>query len=134
MSHPATALKTAVAQRLATDAAVLALLRHPKVHVDPPKAEAFPHVVLETGATTDAGSATEEGHATEIIVRIVARHTGTAEPLAIAAAIEASLAGLPPGLDGHRLVNLVHRGTETRTRADGAVVATMRWRAVTEVT
>jgi hypothetical protein len=133
MSHPAEALKAAIAQHLQANAPVMALLRQPKVHTEPPRAEAYPHVVLETGATRDAGSGTEDGHATELLLRIVTRHTGTAEAHAIAEAVEAALRTLPAALSGHRLINLVHQGTEARTGKTGLATATMRWRAVTEV-
>lgn len=134
MSHPATAARAAIRARLEATPAVMALLRQPKIHPDPPAAEAFPFITFEGGETRDAGSSTETGHVTDLALIITTRHGGTTEGLAIAAAVEAALEAPLGASDGHRFVNLVVRGTEPRLAKTGAVArVTMRLRLVSEV-
>jgi hypothetical protein len=134
MSHPVTAAKAAIRARLEATPAVMALLRQPKIHVDPPAAEAFPFIAFEVGETRDAGSSTEAGHVTDLALVISTRHGGTAEGLAIAAAVEAALETPLGMLDGHRFVNLTVRATEARPpRSGGVARLAMRLRVASEV-
>ncbi len=134
MSSPVVALKEAIRARLQSDASVLALLREPKVYLDPPRHAAFPHAAFVSATTRENGTASDDGHATELGLAIWSRGAGSAEGLAVADAVAASLAGLPAAFSGHRLVNLMVLSIEPTALKDGETWrALMRIRAVTEV-
>lgn len=134
MTSPVAALKDAIRARLQADAGVLALLRGPKVHLDPPRHAAFPYAAFVSAIARENGTASDDGHATELGLAIWCRGGGSAEGLAVADAIGASLAGLPTDLTGHRLVNIMVLAVEPTPLKDGETWRVlMRIRAVTEV-
>ena len=134
MTAPVNALKEAIRTRLQADPGVLALMREPKIFLDPPKHAAFPHVAFVSATVRENGTGSDEGHATELGLGVWCRGNGSGEGLAVADAIAASLAGLPAALAGHRLVNLVLLSVEPTALKDGETWRVlMRLRAVTEV-
>ncbi|MCA3563114.1 MAG: DUF3168 domain-containing protein [Methylocystis sp.] len=134
MTSPAAALKEAIRARLAADAGVLALLREPKVHLDPPRHVAYPFIACGEASQRDNGTSSEDGHITELAFAIWSRGGGSAEGLAIADAAVASLTASPLSAAGHRVVNLVVLGVQPQPlKEPDSWRTTIRLRIVTEV-
>ncbi len=134
MTSPIVALKTAIQARLAADAAVLALIRAPKVHAEPPKHPTYPFLAFVAAEARENGTSSDDGHVVELSLGCFTRGTGSGEGAMIGEAVRRSLAGLGPALTGHRLVNLVVRSVEPVAQRDGESWRTLvRIRAVTEV-
>jgi Protein of unknown function (DUF3168) len=107
MAHVIQALKTGIVSHLAASAPVLALLRAPKVFVDPPRPAAYPFVVVTVRESRDAGCAAIAGHETHLVVAVHGRHAaGLAEVLALGEAVANALVALPPVQGGHRVATL----------------------------
>ncbi|MGL4635985.1 MAG: DUF3168 domain-containing protein [Beijerinckiaceae bacterium] len=135
MSAPIVALKNAMKAHLATDTALLALIREPKIYADPPRHAAFPHLAFVAAEARENGTSSDDGHLIDMTLGVWNRHGGSAEGLAVAAAVSKALETLPPQLAGHRLVNLIVRAVEPQPLKDGETWRTsLRLRAVTEVT
>ena len=134
MNSPVLALQEAVFAALGADTELAALLGGPKIFDGPPRNEAAPYVHLGEARCRDWSTATEAG--AEIVFAVVAwsRQPGRAEGLAIAEQVRAVLAGAALAIQGHRLVNLTHVGTETgrAEKPEGRRVVS-RFRAVVEV-
>jgi hypothetical protein len=134
MTSPIAALKEAIRAQLQADAGVLALLREPKVYLDPPRNAAFPYAAFISAASRENGTGSDEGDATELGLAVFCRGNGSAEGLAVAEAVAGALAGMPAALGGHRLVNLIVLAVEPNPLKDGETWRVlMRLRAVTEV-
>jgi Protein of unknown function (DUF3168) len=138
MTSPILSLKQAIRTRLVADAGVLALLRTPKITDDPVWDSALPHISFGAVEARENGTSSDDGHVIDLTLVVTARENGSAEALAIADAIGASLRGLPATLAGHRLVNLTLRAVEPQqvksgTRAGETYRVLIRIRAVTEV-
>lgn len=134
MISPVVALKDAIRVTLMSDAAVLVLLREPKVFADPPKHAAFPYIAFVAAEAQENGTATDDGHLTNLTLGAWARHGGSSESLMVAAAIEGALRSIPQTLNGHHLVNLTVRSVEPTQLKDGETWRCLvRLRAVTEV-
>ena len=138
MTSPIQALRTAIRARLAADAALLALLRAPKIYDDPPRDAALPHVSFGVAEARENGTSSDEGHSTDLSLVVTARENGSAEALAVADAVSASLRALPSALTGHRLVNLIIRTVEPQAVKSGSRIGEtyrvlIRMRAITEV-
>jgi hypothetical protein len=113
---------------------VLALLRAPKVFVDPPRHVAFPHIAFISAIARENGTCSDEGHVVDIALGVWSRGKGSGEGLALASAAAAVLPAMPPALPGHRLVNLIVLSVEPASLADKETWRIeIRIRAVTEV-
>lgn len=127
------ALQAAIHAALAGDAELVGLLGGARIYDRAPRGAAHPFV-----AFGEAGARPVDGDLPPLVEHRLALEVhstapGRAEAAAIAARIEAVLSAALP-LDGHRLVSLrlADRGMrEARDRR--SVVATLRFRAVTEV-
>lgn len=134
MSAPLVAIKTAIRTHLLANAAVLALLREPKIYADIPRHAAFAHIAFIAGEARENGTSSDDGHLMDLSLGIWSRQGGSVEGLAIAEAVTVALGSLPKMLDGHRLVNLLVRSVEPSLQKDGETWRILlRLRAVTEV-
>jgi hypothetical protein len=135
MTSPIVALKQAIMQQLAADAPLVALLRGAtKIHADPARHAAFPHLAFVAAEARENGTSSDDGHVIDLSLAAFSRHGGSVEALEIAAAAEAAIRSLPAALSGHRLINLAIRATEPVALRDGeSWRALLRLRAVTEV-
>ncbi|MGL5115889.1 MAG: DUF3168 domain-containing protein [Beijerinckiaceae bacterium] len=135
MTSPIVALKQAVATHLGGSAPLVALLKGAnKIHADPPRHAAFPHLAFVAAETRENGTSSDDGHVIDLTFAAFTRHTGSAEALEIVAAVETALRTMPATLTGHRLVNLITRAAEPIVLKDGeSWRALLRIRAVTEV-
>lgn len=127
------ALRAALFQRLAADAALGALLGGPKIYDEPPRAAVPPYVALGRVETSDVagdGAALDE-HL--ISLEVFSREGGLAEALKAADRVVRLLDGAGLSLDGFRLANLAWRFTSADRAATGGLRrAEVAFRAVTE--
>ncbi|MGL4240183.1 MAG: DUF3168 domain-containing protein [Beijerinckiaceae bacterium] len=134
MTSPIVALKEAIRIRLAADPAVLALIRAPKVHPEPPKHPTFPFLAFVTAEARENGTATDDGHVVDLTLGVFTRGTGSGEGAEIAEAARLSLAAAALAPPDHRVVNLIVRSVEPVAQRDGESWRTLvRIRATTEV-
>jgi hypothetical protein len=134
MTSPIVALKTAIQAQLAADAGVLALLRAPKVHAEPPRHPTYPYLAFVAAEARENGTSSDDGHVVELSLGVFTRGTGSNEGAEIGEAVRLSLAGLGSSLSGHRLANLIVRSVEPVAQRDGESWRTLvRIRSVTEV-
>jgi hypothetical protein len=134
MTSPIVALKDAIQVRLAADAAVLALIRAPKVHAEPPRHPTYPYLAFIAAEARENGTSSDDGHVVELSLGCFTRGTGSGEGAEIGEAVRVSLAAAALVLSGHRLVNLIVRSVEPVAQRDGeSWRALVRIRAVTEV-
>ena len=134
MSSPVTALREAIRTALLAAPPVLALLREPKIHADPPRHVAFPHIAFVAASARENGTGSDDGHIVTLSIGIWCRGKGSDEGLALAAAVAGALPTAPLTLTGHRLVNLVLLSVEPEALTDReSWRILLRLRAVTEV-
>ncbi len=133
MTSPIVALKEALGARLAADGAVLALIRAPKVHPEPPRNPTYPFFAFVAAEARENGTSSDDGHVVELTLGAFTRGTGSGEGPAIAEAAKLSLTGAVLAPDGHRVDNLIVRSVEPVPQRDGETWRTLiRIRAVTE--
>jgi len=127
------ALRAAVHDALAADAALTALLGGPKVYDEPPRAAAFPYVTLGETRIADFSTGTENGAEHQLTLHAWSRQGGHKEAHMIAGALLAALDDAPLALTDHTLVNFRFAVADVRREADGRTYhALVRFRAVTE--
>jgi hypothetical protein len=127
------ALRAAVHDALAADAALTALLGGPKVYDEPPRAAAFPYVTLGETRIADFSTGTESGAEHQLTLHAWSRQGGHKEAHLIAGALLAALDDAPLALTDHTLVNFRFAVADVRREADGRTYhALVRFRAVTE--
>src|SRR5262245_5778128 len=118
MANAALALRKAIFARLSTDPALLALLGPERVFDEVPAAQEPPYLTIGEGRTREWSTSSDRGDEHQIVLTAWSKQGGAAEALGIAAAAASALETLPPGLDGHHLVNLVALATEVKRQAD----------------
>jgi Protein of unknown function (DUF3168) len=134
MSSPITALKEAIRQKLSADAALLALLRAPKIHPEVPRHPTYPFLAFLAAEARENGTSSDDGHVVDLTLGVFTRGTGSTEGAEAAEAARRALAVLPADIGGHRLVNLMVRSVEPVAQKDGETFRTLiRMRAATEV-
>jgi hypothetical protein len=134
MTSPIVALKEAIRLRLASDAPLLALIRAPKVHAEPPRKPIYPFLAFVAAEARENGTSSDDGHVIDLSLGVFTRGTGSGEGPAAAEAARMALAGAALTPDGHRVVNLIVRSVEPVAQSDGETWRTLvRIRAVTEV-
>jgi hypothetical protein len=134
MSSPIVALKEAVRLRLAADPALLALIRAPKVHPEPPRHPTYPYLAFVAAEARENGTSSDDGHIVDLTLAVFTRGTGSGEGAAAGEAARRALALAPLAPDGHRVANLTVRSIEPVPQKDGEGWRTLvRIRAVTEV-
>jgi hypothetical protein len=135
MTSPIVALKDAIRLCLAADPALLALIRAPKIHAEPPLKPIYPFLAFVAAEARENGTSSDDGHVVDLTLGVFTRGTGSGEgPVAAEAArVALNAAALLPA--GHRVVNLMVRSVEPVAQRDGETWRTLlRIRAVTEVT
>jgi hypothetical protein len=133
MTSPIVALKEAVALRLAADPALIALIRAPKVHPEPPRHPTYPFLAFVAAEARENGTSSDEGHIVDLTLAVLTRGTGSGEGAAAAEAARNALVAAPLAPDGHRVANLVVRSVEPVPQKDGEGWRTLvRIRATTE--
>jgi hypothetical protein len=127
------ALRAAVHDALAANAALTSLLGGAKVYDEPPRAAAFPYVTLGETRVTDFSSGDERGEEHQLMLHAWSRQGGHKEAHLIAGALLDALDDAPLTLSGHQLVNFRFAVADVRREADGRTYhALVRFRAVTE--
>jgi hypothetical protein len=133
MTSPIVALKEAIRASLAADAPLVALIRAPKVHPDPPRHPTYPYLAFVAAEARENGTATDDGHVVDLSLGVFTRGSGSAEGAIAAEAARAALLAAPLAPDGHRVANLIVRAVEPVSQKDGETWRTLiRARAVTE--
>jgi hypothetical protein len=134
MPDPSFALRKAIHAQLSADGPLLTLLGPGRIHDEVPRGREPPYVVIGEGQIRDWSASLYRGHEHLMLLAAWSKEGGAKEVFAIAEAVLASLEGLAPALDGHRLVNLVGLATDVKREAERRLLrATIRIRAVTEV-
>jgi hypothetical protein len=138
MSSPIVALKEAIRLRLASDAALLALIRAPKIHHEPPLKPTYPFLAFVAAEARENGTSSDDGHVVDLSLGVFTRGTGSGEGPAAAECVRLALGGVFGGAAlqpaDHRVVNLIVRSVEPVAQRDGETWRTLvRIRAVTEV-
>jgi len=127
------ALRAAVHDALAADAALTALLGGPKIYDEPPPAAAFPYVTLGETRIADYSTGTEAGEEHQLTLHAWSRQGGHREAHLIAGALLQALDAAPLPLADNHLVNFRFSVADVRREADGRTYhALVRFRAVTE--
>jgi hypothetical protein len=127
------ALRAAVHDALAANAALAALLGGPKVYDEPPRGAAFPYVTLGETRVADYSTGDDWGEEHQMTLHAWSRQGGTREAHLIAGALLEALDDAPLTLTDHHLVNLRFAVADIRREADGRTYhALVRFRAVTE--
>ena len=127
------ALRAAVHDALAADAALTALLGGPKIYDEPPRAAAFPYVTLGETRIADYSTGSETGEEHQLTLHAWSRQGGHREAHLIAGALLAALDEAPLPLADNHLVNFRFSVADVRREADGRTYhALVRFRAVTE--
>ena len=127
------ALRAAVHDALAADAALVALLGGAKIYDEPPRGVAFPYVTLGEARVADYSAGGEPGEEHLITLHAWSRQGGQREAHLIAGALLQALDDAPLAVTDHRLVNFRFATADVRREADGRTYrALVRFRAVTE--
>jgi len=127
------ALRAAVHDALAADAALTALLGGAKIYDEPPRAAAFPYVTLGETRIADYSTGSETGEEHQLTLHAWSRQGGHREAHLIAGALLAALDEAPLPLADNHLVNFRFSVADVRREADGRTYhALVRFRAVTE--
>jgi Protein of unknown function (DUF3168) len=127
------ALRAAVHDALATDAALVNILGGAKVYDEPPRTAAFPYVTLGEARIADFSAGGEAGEEHQLTLHAWSRQGGHKEAHRIAGALLQALDDAPLALTDHTLVNLRFAVVDVRREADGRTYhALVRFRAVTE--
>lgn len=127
------ALRAAVHDALAADAALVNILGGAKVYDEPPRAVAFPYVTLGEARIADFSAGGEAGEEHQLTLHAWSRQGGHKEAHRIAGALLQALDDAPLALADHALVNLRFSVADIRREADGRTYhALVRFRAVTE--
>ena len=133
MSTSAAALRAAIHDALAANAALTSLLGGARIYDEPPATPAFPYVTLGEARVEDAsgdGGRTEEHRLT---LHAWSRQGGHREAHLIAGALLQALYDAALSPSGHHLVNLRFSVADIRRENDGRTYhALVRFRAVTE--
>jgi len=106
MSHASWELQKALYGALIADVTLAGLLGGASIYDRAPPDASFPYVTFADASAEDWSTQTSAGKLHIVIIDVWSRATGRAEPLQIAEAIEAALAGASLSLSGHNLVNL----------------------------
>lgn len=126
------ALQKAIHARLAGDAALAALVAA-RIYDNPPDDAGFPYLTLGENEMRDWSTGEGAGAEHLLSLHAFSRRGGRREAKEILAAVGAVLHDAALTLDGHALVNLRLRDSETRREPDGRTWrGTIRFRAVTE--
>ena len=127
------ALRAAVHDALAADAALNALLGGPKIYDEPPRAAVFPYVTLGETRVTDFSTGTEAGEEHQLTLHAWSRQGGHREAHLITGALLQALDDADLALTDHTLINFRFAVADVRREADGRTYhALVRFRAVTE--
>ncbi len=127
------ALRAAVHDALAADAALSALLGGPKIYDEPPRTAAFPYVTLGEARISDYSTGDGPGKEHQLTLHAWSRQGGHAQAHMIAGALLQALDDAPLTLTDHTLVNFRFAVADVRREADGRTYhALVRFRAVTE--
>lgn len=128
-----TALRSAIHNALAADAALISILGGAKVYDEPPRAAAFPYVTLGETRIADFSAGGEPGEEHQLTLHAWSRQGGHKQAHEIAGALLQALDDAPLSLAEHTLVNLRFSVADVRREADGRTYhALVRFRAVTE--
>jgi hypothetical protein len=127
------ALRAAIHDALAADAALVNVLGGPKIYDEPPRGAAFPYVTLGESRIADFSTGSEAGEEHQLTLHAWSRQGGHKQAHLIAGALLAALDDAPLDLADNHLVNFRFAVADVRREADGRTYhALVRFRAVTE--
>jgi hypothetical protein len=134
MPSPSWALQQAIFAKLASDAALLALLGGvPRIYDDVPQGADFPYLTFASSQVRDLGASPEDGTEHILSLNVWSLAKGRKETHEIMGALRAALHDQTLSLASCRLVNLRCDQSEARRESDGETYrGTVRLRAVTE--
>ncbi len=105
----------------------------PRVFDAPPRAVAFPYIVVGDDTMSDWSTATEPGSEHAIVIHAWSRADGRREAKLVADAVRDALDGAELAVTGQALIDLRHLATEFVRESDGETIhAVLRFRAVLE--
>ncbi|HVV94712.1 MAG TPA: DUF3168 domain-containing protein [Hyphomicrobiales bacterium] len=129
----ALALRAALHQRLAGDAALATILGGAKIYDEVPGAVATPYVVLSGVASRNVGTTDEPSEEHRLTVDVWSRQGGLAEVLNAAEGIVAAVTASDLAPAGYRVADLRWLSTEAKRNAGGRTrTASLQFRALTE--
>jgi hypothetical protein len=122
MSSPIVALKEAIRLRLASDAALLALIRAPKVYPEPPPKPVYPFIAFVAAEARENGTSSDDGHVIDLTLGVFTRGTGSGEGPRAAEAVRLALGGAAGPAEGWRDL----ADTREDPRGDGSSLTALR--------
>jgi hypothetical protein len=127
------ALRAAIHDALAADAALVNVLGGPKIYDEPPRGAAFPYVTLGESRIADFSTGSEAGEEHQLTLHAWSRQGGHKQAHLIAGQLLQSLDDAALTLADHKLVKFRFALADIRREADGRTYhALVRFRAVTE--
>jgi hypothetical protein len=136
MTSPILALRQAILAAAQADPDLAALMGGAtRLYDEPPRAAEPVYAVFGDVSAEDASTSSERGHEQDLALVVWSREGSARSGLEAAERLAAILDEAPLALAGHRLANLrVTSIAADRDRDTGLARATLRLRAVTEVT
>ncbi len=136
MTSPILALRQAILAAAQVDPDLAALMGGTvRLYDEPPRAAEPVYAVFGDVSAEDASTSSERGHEQDLALVVWSREGSARSGLEAAERLAAILDEAPLALSGHRLTNLrVTSVAADRDRDTGLARATLRLRAVTEVT
>ena len=129
----AIAVRKAIHNALAADAALAALLGGVKIYDDAPREAQPPYVAFADFQSRDWSTSSDRGAEHLVFINVWSTQRGAREALAVAEQVRSLIDDQPLTLDGNHLVNLRFLQLDTRRENNGRLTrATLRFRAVTE--
>ena len=133
LSDVQTALRAGLFSLLRADGVLSSLLGPDRIFETPPRADAFPYLVLESVDTRPLLSEIGEGMVHSLVLSVVSRKLSRDEAAQAAVRAAEILMTGPVSLTGNRLVNLTITRLLSRKLRDGrGYLASSSLRAVTE--
>ena len=128
------ALQQAIFAVLCTNDDVLELVGDPpRVFDAPPRAAAFPYIVVGDDTERDWSTATEPGSEHALQVHVWSRANGHREAKLVAEAVRGALDGAELAVTGQALIDIRYLETNFTRESDGETThAVLRFRAVLE--
>ena len=127
------ALRKAVHQKLAGDAALSAQLGGTRIFDEAPRASEPPYLTFGDMRSRDGSTKSGRGGEHFLVVDVWSQQRGQREALSIAARVQDLLDDALLVLEGHTLINLRYQQLETRRENQGRYTrASLRFRAYTE--
>jgi hypothetical protein len=127
------ALRSALRDRLQSDAQLTGLLGGAKIYDEVPAGADLPYVTFAAMESRSSGNEPSEGEEHRFTLNVWSREAGMSEALDAANQVVTVLDGADLAMDGHHLSNMRWLATEAKRANDGRhKFAMLKFRAVTE--